>query len=316
LKNKFVGTLLGAAIGDSMGMCVEELPIDEVVLHYGDKIKDLCEPHPASPASFLKKGETSSEFEIVKMIASSLAERGRLDIRDIIERYLEWEEKEEIHNYVDPHFLVAVEALKEGKEISKGGFSIEGALPAIPVGMYHYTNPSLAVEGAKAIVMLTHRHEIVIDVASLIAVAISEILQSKFYLEDEYHYFLQLLKTFATQKETLQYLDKVEKLLKEDASYDKAINELGNGSFALEAFSQALFIFLKTPSNTENIIIHAVNSYGYYGGDTDSIGLLAGAFAGAYNGEESIPESWKKGLKYYKEIVKIAEKLYKESKHI
>lgn len=310
MKNRFVGALLGAAIGDSMGMCVEELPIDEVIMHYGNKISDLEKPHPSSPASFLREGETSSEFEIVKMIATSLVEKGRLDIRDIIERYIKWEEKEEIHNYVDPHFLVAIEALKEGKDISKGGFSIEGALPAIPIGMYHYTNPALAVEGTKAVVMLTHRHEIVLDVASAIAVSIGEILEGKFYLEDEYHYFLELLKTFVSQRDTIKYLEKVENLLKEDASYEEAINELGNGSFALEAFSQALFIFLKTPSQTETVIINAANSYGDYGGDTDSIALIAGAFAGAYNGEESIPEKWKKSLKEYKKIVQLGKKLY------
>ena len=315
MKNRFRGAILGAAIGDSMGMCVEEIPIDEVIMHYGDKVKDLCTPHPASPASFLRKGETSSEFEIVKMITQSLVDKGRLDIKDIIEKYIEWEEKEELHNYVDPHFLVAVEALKEGKEISKGGFSIEGALPAIPIGMYHYTNPILAVEGTKTVVMLTHRHEIVLDVASALAVAIGELLQGKFYLEDEYHYFLQLLKTFVSQKDTIKYIDKVETLLKEEAFYEEAINELGNGSFALESFSQALFIFLKTPSNTENVIIHAANSYGNYGGDTDSIALIAGAFAGAYNGEESIPEKWKKELKKYSEIAKLGEKLYLKSPH-
>lgn len=315
MKNRFRGALLGAAVGDSMGMCVEEIPIDEVIMHYGDKIKDLCNPHPASPASFLRKGETSSEFAIVQMVATSLVEKGRLDIKDIIEKYIEWEEKEELHNYIDPHFLVAVEALKEGKEISKGGFSIEGTLPAIPIGMYHYANPILAIEATKAVVMLTHRHEIVLDVASAMAVAIGEILQGKFYLEDEYPYFLQFLKTFVSQKDTIKYLDKIEMLLKEDVSYEEAIDELGNGSFALEAFSQALFIFLKTPSSTKNTVINAVNSYGNYGGDTDSIGLIAGAFAGAYNGEESIPDKWKKGLKNYKEIVKIGEKLYLISPH-
>ncbi len=315
MKNKFIGTLLGAAIGDSMGMCVEELPVDEVIMHYGDKIKDLCEPHPSSPASFLKKGETSSEFQLVKLIAKSIAEKGRIDVRDIIEKYIQWEEKEELHNYIDPHFLMAVKALKEGQEIDRGGFSIEGALPAIPIGMYHYTNPAVAVEGTKAVVMLTHRHEIVLDVASLLAVATSEVLQSRFYLEEEYHYFLEMLKTFASQKDTIEYLNKIEKLLKENADYERAILELGNGSFALEAFSQALFIFLKTPSNFENVIIHAVNSYGDFGGDTDSIGLIAGALAGGYNGEESIPTSWKKNLKEYDEIVDIATKLYKIANH-
>ncbi len=315
MKNKFRGTLLGAAVGDSMGMCVEELPIDEVVLHYGGEITELCDPHPASPASFLKAGETSSEFEIVKIVAESLAEKGRLDIKDILERYIAWSEKEELHNYVDPSFLLAIEALKEGREIERGGSSIEGALPAIPLGMFHYTNPPLAVEGAKAVVMLTHRNEFVLDAASVIAVSVSECLQSRFYLKDEYRYFIELLKTFVEKEETKHYLDKVKALLDRDASYEEAIDELGNGSFALEALSQALFIFLKTPDDTENAIIHAVNSYGNYGGDTDSIALLTGAFAGAYNGEESIPARWKTRLKNYREIIKLADKLYKVALH-
>jgi len=315
LKNRFRGALVGAAVGDSMGMCVEEIPFDEVILHYGDKITNICEPHPASPASYLKAGETSSEFEIVKIIAESLSDKKMLDIKDIIERYIIWEEKEELHSYVDPYFLLAVDALKNGREIERGGSSIEGALPAIPLGMYHYTNPVLAVEGTKAVVMLTHRNEIVIDTASVLAVAIGELLQGKFYLEDEYHYFIKLLKTFVQKDETRFYLDRVETLIRKDASYEDAVNELGNGSYALEALSQALFIFLKTPGNTENVIIHAVNSYGNYGGDTDSIGLIAGALAGAYNSEESIPSRWKVALKNYIEIVKLADRLYTVAQH-
>ncbi len=315
MKNRFRGALVGAAVGDSMGMCVEEIPFDEVILHYGDKITNICEPHPASPASYLKAGETSSEFEIVKIIAESLSDKKMLDIKDIIERYIIWEEKEELHSYVDPYFLLAVDALKNGREIERGGSSIEGALPAIPLGMYHYTNPVLAVEGTKAVVMLTHRNEIVIDTASVLAVAIGELLQGKFYLEDEYHYFIKLLKTFVQKDETRFYLDRVETLIRKDASYEDAVNELGNGSYALEALSQALFIFLKTPGNTENVIIHAVNSYGNYGGDTDSIGLIAGALAGAYNSEESIPSRWKVALKNYIEIVKLADRLYTVAQH-
>ena len=315
MKERFIGTLLGSAIGDSMGMCVEELTFDDVILHFGGKITDLCEPHPSSPANFLKKGETTSEFEIVKIVAESLANKGRLDVKDIIERYLDWYENEEVHNYIDPYFLVSLEEIKQGKDPRRGGSSIEGALPAIPIGMFHYTNPVLAVEGTKAVVMITHKNEIVLDVASALAVAIGELMQGKFYLEDEYPYFIELLKTFVSLEDTKQYLDKVNLLIKENADYETAINVLGNGSFALEAFSQALFIFLKTPSSVENTIINAVNSYGDFGGDTDAIALISGALAGAYNGEEAIPDRWKKSLKNYDNIVKLGEKLYNVAMH-
>lgn len=315
MRDRFTGALLGCAIGDSMGMCVEELPFDKVILHYGGKITDLCEPHPSSPANFLRKGETTSEFEIIRIVAESLSSREKLDTKDIIERYLEWYEKEELHNYVDPYFLISLEKIRQGKDPNRGGSSIEGALVAIPIGMFHYTNPVLAVEGAKAIVMITHKNEIVLDVASVLAVAIGELMQGKFYLEDEYPYFIELLKTFVSLEETKEYLDKINLLIKECADYETAINVLGNGSFALEAFSQALFVFLKTPLSVENTIINAVNSYGDFGGDTDAIALIAGALAGAYNGEEAIPDKWKKSLKDYNKIVKLGEKLYNVAMH-
>ncbi|MGB9766846.1 MAG: ADP-ribosylglycohydrolase family protein [Sulfurihydrogenibium sp.] len=315
MENKFTGTLLGAAIGDSLGMMVEELPIDEVIEFYGEPVKDLTVPHPSSPSYFLRPGENTSEFDIVMLVAKSIIDRKMIDIKDIIEKYIQWFESSEIHTYVDPHFLLAIQSILEGQDIENNGSTVDHALPSIPIGLYHYKNPYLAVEAAKAVCMLTTRNEYVLDVASAICVAISELSQEKFYLPDENEYFIKHLKNFTFKNETKHYLNKVINLLKEDADYEKAINELGNGSFVLEAFSQALFIFLKTPHDTENVIIKAANSYGYYGGDTDSIALIAGALAGCYNGEEMIPERWKEGLLKKEYIIDTAKKLFEVALH-
>lgn len=313
--NKFRGTLVGAAIGDSMGMTVEELPIDEVLLHYGQPVKDIVDPHPSSPSYFLRAGENTSEFEIVLLVAKSIIDKQRIDVRDIIEKYIEWKEKGEIHTYVDPTFLLAIDYIMEGKDLEKTGSTVDHIMAAIPVGLYHYKNPHLAAEAAKAVVMITSRNENVIDCGAMLSVAISELSEDRFYLEDEWEYFLKLLESFVTNSLTKKYLHKVKNLLKEDADLEKAINEVGNGSFVLEAFSLALFIFLKDPANPEKAIINAVNSYGNYGADTDSIGLIVGALSGAYNSEEALPERWKKRLLGYNNIVDIAEKLYNVSLH-
>jgi len=310
LKTKFRGLLVGAAVGDSLGMCVEELTKEDVNKFYGDEIRYLLDPHPSSPACFLKAGETSSEFEIVKMVAQSLAERKMLDVKDIIRRYIEFEENEAIHNYVDAHFLMSIRNIKMGLEPETTGTSIEGALPAIPIGAYHFINPILAVEGTKAVVMITHRNQYVLDAASVIAVAVGQLILENYELEEEFEKFIDMLKEFVVLQDTKDYLEQVKNLLKRDADYDEAIYILGNGSFALEALSQALFIFLKTPRNTEQVIIKSANSYGDFGGDTDAIALISSAFAGAYNGEESIPNYLKLKLKNYKEIVELADKLY------
>jgi len=316
IKEKFRGAFVGGAVGDSLGMCVEELTKEEVEKHYGDKIRFLLKPHPNSPAYFQEAGETSSEFQIVKLITEALIDKKIPDLKYIVEKYIDFSKKEELHKYLDSHFIYAINMLKDGLEVERGGSSIEGTLPSIPIGLYYYLRPQLASEVAKSVVSLTHKNEIVLDVASLIAVSISYLVKDEFELEDEFERFIDLLKEYALLEETKKYLDLVKKLVKENISYEEAIYLIGNGSFVLESFFQALFIFLKTPRNTEHVIINGANSYGDFGGDTDAIGLISGVFAGAYNGEESIPPYLKLKLKEYKEIISLADKLYNISPHI
>lgn len=315
MVEKFKGTLIGSAVGDTLGMMVEELPVDEVVLYYGDIVKEIREPHPSSPSYFLRPGENTSEFEIITLVAKSLIEKKRIDVRDIIEKYIQWIEKGEIHTYIDPNFLLAIEYIMEGRELEKTGSTVDHILPAIPIGLYHYKNPHLSAEAARAVIMITSRNQPVVDCGAMLSAGISELVENRFYLEEEWEYFLKLLETFAVSSQTKKYLHKVKTLLKEDATLEKAINEIGNGSFCLEAFSLSLFIFIKYHNNPQEAIIHAVNSYGYYGGDTDSIGIITGAMVGAYHGDEAIPEKWKEKLMDYNSIIDIAEKLYEVALH-
>lgn len=317
IKDKFRGVFVGGAVGDSLGMCVEDLEKETISQHYGDKIRFLLKPHPQSPACFQEAGETSSEFLMVKLIAEALIEKKIPDLKHIVEKFVKLAEDEKKHYpYLDSHFIYAINSLKENSYIERGGSSIEGALQSIPIGLYYYLRPDLASEVAKSVVSLTYRNDMVLDVASLIAVAISFLIKDEFELEDEFEGFIDTLNNYALQENTKEYLKIVKELLKKDVSYAEAINLIGNGSFALESFSQALFIFLKTPRDTENVIINGANSYGEFGGDTDAIGLLAGSFAGAYNGEQTIPPYLKLKLKEYNEIISLADKLYNITPHI
>ncbi len=309
-KSKIRGVLLGAAIGDSLGMCVEELTKDEVSNFYGERLETVLKPHPKSPACFQEAGETSSEFELIKIITQSLVEKRYLDVKDIISKYIKFKNEEHRHKYIDYHFLEAVKLLEEGIEPRNISSHIEGSLPAIPVGVFHYKNPVLAVEGSKTVVMLTYKNRYVIDVASALGFIMIQLITENYELEEEYDSFIEIIKDFVVLKDTKEYLEQVKRLLKDDISVDEAIYILGNGSFALEAFSLALFIFLKTPRNSQQAILNAVNSYGDIGGDTDAIGLIVGSFVGAYNGEESLPNHWKLRLKEYEEIVHLADKFY------
>lgn len=45
------------------------------------------------------------------------------------------------------------------------------------------------------------------------------------------------------------------------------------------------------------------------GGDTDTIATMAGAMAGAFYGEEQVPQSWKESCEAYEEAEKLADGL-------
>jgi ADP-ribosyl-[dinitrogen reductase] hydrolase len=87
---------------------------------------------------------------------------------------------------------------------------------------------------------------------------------------------------------------------------EDSLETLGTSSRTIDTVPAALYCFLKTPADTEQTVVSAVNVEG----DSDSIGAIAGAFSGAYNGIDSIPQRWLDGLQQKQEIINAAQKLY------
>jgi ADP-ribosylglycohydrolase len=71
---------------------------------------------------------------------------------------------------------------------------------------------------------------------------------------------------------------------------EAAYEVLGEGWVAEEAVAYALYAFWRSPYDYRRTVITAVNM----DGDSDSVGCIAGAISGAYNGLEGIPEKWRR----------------------
>ncbi len=85
------------------------------------------------------------------------------------------------------------------------------------------------------------------------------------------------------------------------------IDTLGHGIKAIEAVPAAIFAFLcKSDTCFKDTLFYAMS----LGGDTDTIASMAGAIAGAYWGDEQIPEEWYPVTEGVKEITKYADELY------
>ncbi len=315
LREKFKGVLLGSALGDAIGKSVEDVVEKEVFEFYGGPVKGFVSPHPSSPAYGQLPEETSDESTIVRLLLESVVAKRAIDIRDFLSRLILWYEEEHKHRYPDPSLLRAIDLLSRGINPSSHGLyatSVEGILRSIVVGLFHYYNPALAAEGSRLVSLLTHRSQAVYEGSALLGASIAYLVLEEFDLKDlnERIRFLNTLKTFIKEKKFAKTLNIVQELLYEKADLEIAIRNLGNGSFIFETLPLALFIFLSNIEKPEEAFWKGVNSYGSFGGDTDSIAFLVGSFIGACFGCEAFPSSLLKrleGASYYEEL---AEKLY------
>jgi poly(ADP-ribose) glycohydrolase ARH3 len=87
------------------------------------------------------------------------------------------------------------------------------------------------------------------------------------------------------------------------------IGRVGNGIRASQAVAAALWALLRYWRTPEECVIRAVN----FGGDTDTIGAMAGALVGALHGKVWIPSRWyvniENGVHGRDEIIAVAQRL-------
>jgi len=315
VRSKFIGAILGSALGDAIGKCVEDLPEEEVYKFYGGKIKGFVEPHPQSPAVGFSPYEVSDETTISILLLESIIEKKGIDPYHFYQKLLSWREDEKSHRYPDPALLTAIDLLSSGISLEQAGLvssSVEGILRAVVVGLFHFYNPYLASEGARLVCLMTHRSPEVYDASALLSAFISYLVSEEYELEDvrQRLALLEELKKFLKYPKHRVWVDKVAELLMENAPLERAILTLGNSTYTLEALSLSLYIFLSRIYEPMEAFWTAINSYGKFGGDTDSIGYLVGAYVGAYWGVEVFPPELLENLENSNYYISLAQKLY------
>jgi len=313
LYEKIKGAVLGAAIGDALGTLVEEMDRETVKKAYGGPIIGFAEPSPLSVCPFLKKGQYSHETQIFLIALEVYAERGIFDEELYIERLIEWVKDEKSHRYPAGSHVNAALAYAGGVDPTEArvkSADIDGAIPAFAAGIFRWDSSYDAYEDGVRIASITHDDEALLDTAGVLAVAVSEVIGGRviFATKEDRFGFIEILKSFAQTEMVRAYLDMVSQaILKEIDSIDDLILLLGNGSFAPESFSIALFLAMENSRNFRNAILKAVNSYGDFGGDTDAIAFITGGIVGGYLGVSAIPQDWIESLEdssYFDLVVK------------
>lgn len=299
LKSKFRGALLGTGIGDSLGRSCEgrNMRGEEEVRALAEEFEILRYTDDTQQMMALGESITESEEFDEKCFAEKLVENF-----DPSRGY-------------GPGSTQVIKSIKGGKpwdEPAKEIFGGEGSygngssMRVAPIGLFAHNQLEDLRSLAERSSRVTHVHRLGVEgailQASSVALATGKTPSPELNAMD----FLENVRDFVREDEYKKKLDIVEEFLNSDPSRSRVIRSLGNGIEAPNSVPTALYSFLSHPESFEDAVLFAIG----LGGDTDTIGAMTGAIAGAYRGEEEIPTAWRDKLEEGDRIIKSADGLF------
>ena len=290
LTECFRGALLGTMVGDALGMPVEGMSHSVIRARY-DLVTEML------PAR-LGRGTYTDDTEMMIGLAEALLDTpGRLDKDRVAARFGENFNPDRGYGGNAQKILSAIREGIDWSEATKthalpgGSYANGAAMRVAPVPLAFYQDAKATVQAAAHQAEITgHTHPIGRIGACLQAIAIRWAISSRVQgVELDAKSFLKNLK-LAGPKEFVDALGWIVENLA--VSPEEAANHLGTSAQASCSVPAALWAVLSCPQDPELAIIRAVN----LGGDTDTIGAMAGAVAGAYHGAEALPRRWTEAL--------------------
>jgi len=313
LEDRFKGCILGAAIGDALGMPTESLTFQEELNHYfKGPVKDFQRAPYGYPCANLEAGQYTDDTQQMIILANSLIKNRGFNLEDFAKGIGEWGYKcktEKGYNRFGG--CTSIEAaldIHNGKNPKEAGIisiSCGAAMRTAPIGLF-YSNSDKLRDYAKEAAQVTHIHPGAVSSAIFISSLISNIINGK----DSAEALRDARKEITFDLGHL--IDDVEHMINEDKkSVSEIAKIIGASHSSYQTVPMAVACFLNSPEDYEQTIINGANMIP---GDTDSIACIAGAISGAYNGYGKIPERFKEKIESRKELEDIALKLLLSSR--
>lgn len=339
IKDLFIASLLGGAIGDALGYTVEFMTLDNIKYKYGKQgITDLDIDKEVGKA--LISDDTQMTLFTADGILWSYYSLSNREIGCYVEggmyqSYLRWyytqnrrmpidddrlwlklqphEKKDSILEYKELFCRRApgnscLSALASGQmgtmeEPINNSKGCGGVMRVAPIGLFLYGQPEVAFKFAADAAAITHGHPTGYLAAGAFATIISELINGKSIL-DSTKASIKVLKSYPNHKETLNAIEMAMVLSSSDEKTEISISKLGEGWIAEEALAIALYCALKE-SDFKKSLIMAVN----HDGDSDSTGAICGNILGACYGQDAIPKDWMDKVQLGSFITDVASRL-------
>lgn len=291
------GVLLGLACGDALGRPVEFASASDITTEYGRLEEMVGHGTWNQPA-----GTITDDTEQALCIARSLVEHQEFDPADVADRFVTWYDSGPFD--IGRMTMRSLSRLKHGDKWNEAGQHVweqsrEGqnagngsVMRCPPLALPYASDWERLVEVSRQSSLITHA-----DKRCTIGCAILNLTVAA------------LLEEMDTPlQDALDYVgsdapDELMTILKPLAR-NESPETLETSGYVVHSLQTALHDGLLA-DNAEEAIVTAINR----GGDTDTIGAIAGAVAGARFGASSLPNRWLRTIGEDDELGALAEKL-------
>ncbi|MCF8031435.1 MAG: ADP-ribosylglycohydrolase family protein [Desulfarculaceae bacterium] len=282
--SRLAGAALGAMCGDALGMPVEGWSHQDIERQYG-RLDAFLEGR-------LEAGSYTDDSQMMIAILETLAQRGTLDPAYLAARFLAlYEPRRGYGGRVDS----IMQQLARGApwdQVATDSWGNGGAMRVGVLGVYFAHDDQACCAAALRQCAITHTHAR--GLAGAAAQALSVALAARLGAAAKQPYCASLVNHVASLVEpidshTASRLRALPRIPRGDESQARRVltSEYACDVSAPESLPPAIGAFLAAAS-PEQAIVLAVS----LGGDTDTIGAMTGALAGAYWGLEAIPPAW------------------------
>ncbi len=295
LRDKFLGGMVGGALGDAIGELAFRRPTRQSLL---SEIEDR--------QTLVYTDDTAMAIGL----AESLVEVGGLDQQHLGDTFRANYRREPWRGYASGPPTVFSRVEREGMTYQEaartlydgdGSFGNGAAMRIVPLGLLFHDASNL-YRKAELSAAVTHAHPLGIDGAAVQARAVAEAVCLDPEEPLSIDVFLGQLLDTARTSEMKHRVARVRELVETDVPPSRAAKELGQGVAVHRSLPFALYSFVRHPDSFADCLFCAALN----GGDRDTLGAMACAVSGAYLGVRAIPPAWRERLENRDHIEELA----------
>lgn len=284
-RDHFRGALLGTFVGDALGMPLEGT--GQILYGLHGEVRDLLHAR-------LGLGTYTDDTQLMIGLAEALLDTpGSLSLDRVAARFGEVFDPRRGYGGNAMNILASIDKGTPWRQaverhlLPGGSFANGAAMRVAPVALAFFGDEEAVGRAAREQAEVTgHSHPVGAFGAELLALAVHRALRRGPEKEPfDAAGFADELRPRAVD-EFRYALEWIPENL--DAEPGLAVQVLGTGLRASHSVSFALWCFLAHADDPEEAMVRAVNA----GGDTDTIGAMTGALAGAFHGASSLPARW------------------------